>query len=118
MFKKRFLLGILIAVVSCVFFSATVAAQERPEKKIVEYGWDVPYPDFVADHIREMEKRPFDGIIFRTKGFDHVFDVRPWKRSELQPQLDTLAKIKWQKFTDNFLTLYAANKQNMDWFND
>jgi hypothetical protein len=118
MCKKLFLLGVLISVVSCVLFSAAVIAQERPEKKIVEYGWDVPYPDFVAYHIREMEKRPFNGIIFRTKGFDHVFDVRPWKRSELQPQLDTLAKIKWRKFTDNFLTLYAANKQNMDWFND
>jgi hypothetical protein len=85
-------------------------------KKIIEYGWDVPYPDFVRDNIREMEKRPFEGLIFRTKGFDHVLDVRPWSKAELQPQLDTLAQIKWQKFTDNFLTLYAANRWKMDWF--
>lgn len=101
-----------------LLFPVNVFAQQRPRKKIVEYGWDVPYPEFVRDNIREMEKRPFDGIIFRTKGFDHVFDTRPWKKEKLQPQLNTLAQIKWQKFTDNFLTLYAASKWNMDWFND
>jgi hypothetical protein len=95
-----------------------LGAQPRPRKKIIEYGWDVPYPDFVRDNIREMEKQPFEGLIFRTKGFDHVFDVRPWNKTDLQPQLDTLAQIKWQKFTDNFLTLYAANQWKMDWFND
>jgi len=101
-----------------LLFPESLIAQPRPKKKIIEYGWDVPYPDFVRDNVREMEKRPFEGIIFRTNGFDHAFDVRPWNKSELQPQLDTLAQIKWQKFTDNFLTLYAANKWKMDWFND
>jgi hypothetical protein len=96
--------GICILTVLFLFSSAT-SAQSRPKKKIIEYGWDVPYPDFVRDNIREMEKRPFDGIIFRTKGFDHVFDVRPWNKAELQPQLDTLAQIKWGTFTDNMLTL-------------
>jgi hypothetical protein len=109
--------------VTCAFIMLSLLcsaadAQSRLKKKIVEYGWDVPYPDFVRDNIREMEKRPFEGIIFRTKGFDHVFDVRPWNKAEFQPQLDTLAQIKWGKFTDNLLTLYAANKWNMDWFND
>ena len=52
MFKKLYLLGILFSVVSCELFSAAVIAQERPKKKIVEYGWDVPYPDFVAENIR------------------------------------------------------------------
>ncbi|MGE5294152.1 MAG: hypothetical protein ACM3VT_04935, partial [Solirubrobacterales bacterium] len=46
------------------------------------------------------------------------FDVQPWKQSDLQPQLETLAQIRWGKFTDNFLTLYAANQWKMDWFND
>jgi hypothetical protein len=112
-----------VICVACLFtiFSllcSAATAQSRPRKKIIEYGWDVPYPDFVRDNIREMEKRPFEGIIFRTKGFDHVFDVRPWNKADLQPQLDTLAQIKWGKFTDNMLTLYAANKWNMDWYND
>jgi len=110
---------IFLAMFACwIFLPDFAAAQSRPRKKIIEYGWDVPYPDFVRQNIRQMEKRPFDGIIFRTEGFDHVFDTRQWNREKLQPQLDTLAAIKWEKFTDNFLTLYAANNANMNWFND
>jgi hypothetical protein len=111
-------LSLLLVFALSLSFADSVFAPSRPRKKIVEYGWDVPYPDFVRDNLRDMEKRPFDGLIFRTKGFDHVFDVRPWSRAELQPQLDTLAQIHWRKFTDNFLTLYAANRWKMDWFDD
>ncbi|MHC4544083.1 MAG: hypothetical protein ACYTDW_07765 [Planctomycetota bacterium] len=114
--KKHFLLSLSLLII--LHFPVNVFAQQRLKKKIIEYGWDVPYPDFVRDNIRQMEKRPFEGIIFRTKGFDHIFDTRPWKQDKLQPQLDTLAQIKWKKFTDNFLTLYAASKWKMDWFND
>jgi hypothetical protein len=110
--------SVFCTVAAFCLLCSTATAQSRLKKKIVEYGWDVPYPDFVRDNVREMEKRPFEGIIFRTKGFDHVFDVRPWNKAELQPQLDTLAQIKWGKFTDNMLTLYAANQWKMDWFNE
>ncbi|MHC4461013.1 MAG: hypothetical protein ACYS30_06210 [Planctomycetota bacterium] len=118
MSKKNLLVSLFLLFIFGQLCPVCIVAQQRPVKKIVEYGWDVPYPDFVRQNIREMEKRPFEGIIFRTKGFDHVFDTRSWKQTEFQPQLDTLADIKWQKFTDNFLTLYAANKQKMNWFND
>ena len=116
MCEKRLLSGLLVAV--CLLTPADLVAQSRPKKRIVEYGWDVPYPEFVRDSIHQMEKHPFDGIIFRTRGFDHAFDTRPWKRADLQPQLDILSQIKWEKFTDNFLTLYSASKWDMDWFND
>jgi len=117
MLRKR--MGfVVLACTWSLFLTEALLAQPRLKKKIIEYGWDVPYPDFVRDNIRAMEKRPFEGLIFRTKGFDHVFDVRAWNKADLQPQLDTLAQIQWQKFTDNLLTLYAANKWKMDWFND
>ena len=118
MYKKHLLVSFLLLSIFWQLCPVCIVAQQRLGKKIVEYGWDVPYPDFIRQNIREMEKRPFEGIIFRTKGFDHAFDIQPWKQADLQPQLDTLADIKWQKFTDNFLTLYAASKWNMDWFND
>ncbi|MBP7053948.1 MAG: hypothetical protein KBE65_23290 [Phycisphaerae bacterium] len=118
MLKIRALPSILLLVALSLLLPEGLIAQPRPAKKIVEYGWDVPYPDFVRDNIREMEKRPFEGLIFRTRGFDHAFDVQSWEQKDLQPQLETLAQIQWRKFTDNFLTLYAANKGKMDWFND
>ncbi|NLX55249.1 MAG: hypothetical protein GXY58_09055 [Planctomycetaceae bacterium] len=100
--------------------AAPPAAAEHPgkAKKLIEYGWDVPYPDQVRKNIRNMEKMPFDGIIFRLQEWNHAFDPRPWDEAALQPQFDDLAAIEWRTFTDNFLCLYAANNWNMDWFND
>ncbi len=93
-------------------------APARPVKKLIQYGWGVPYPDQVRSGIRAMEQKPFDGIIFRLRDWDHAFDPRPWDEAQLQPQLDDLAAIEWGTFTDNFLCLYAANHWQMDWFND
>lgn len=97
---------------------ADAAAPDRPVKKLIEYGWDVPYPDQVQKDIRNMEKKPFDGVIFRLREWNHAFDPRPWDEAKLKPQLDDLAAIQWNTFTDNFLCLYAANNWRMDWFND
>lgn len=101
-----------------ILLPASAWAQERPRKKLIEYGWDVPYPEFVQEHIREMELRPFDGIIFRLRDFNHAFDTRRWDEVTLRSQFDALANIDWETFTDNFLCLYAANHWGMDWFND
>ena len=97
---------------------AQTSTSQRPVKKLIEYGWDVPYPDQVRKEIRDMEKKPFDGIIFRLREWNHAFDPRPWDEAKLKPQLDDLAAIEWKTFTDNFLCLYAANHWKMDWFND
>jgi len=117
MHSKQSWLGFLAIITCCCF----AAGQERPRKKIIEYGWDVPTPDVVRKEIRGMEKRPFDGIIFRLgdwPNFGHAFDTRPWDKEKLQSQLEDLKAIKWQKFTDNFICLYAADDWKMDWFND
>lgn len=85
-----------------------------PAKKLLEYGWDVPSPQFLRDNLKTMQSQPFDGIIFRLA--DHggeVFDVSKWDEAKLRPQLKTLSGLPWGRFTDNFLTLYAAS--TMDW---
>ncbi|MGQ9606870.1 MAG: hypothetical protein ACUVTW_11755 [Thermogutta sp.] len=101
-----------------VALHAPSLAQSRPVKKLIEYGWDVPYPDQVRKDIRGMEEKPFDGVIFRLREWNHALDPRPWDEAKLKPQLDDLAAIEWKTFTDNFLCLYAANHWKMDWFND
>jgi len=68
MSRKLNVPSVVLLLTAVVFCSSQAIAQPRPKKKIVEYGWDVPYPDFVRDNIGQMEKRPFDGIIFRTGG--------------------------------------------------
>ncbi len=87
-------------------------------KKIIQYGWDVPTAEFIQKNIREMETRPFDGIIFRIgKANKTAFDFIAWDESQME--FDTLAQIRWDRFTDNFLLLWAFNKYRMvDWFDD
>ncbi len=86
------------------------------DRKLIEYGWDVPAPDFIAANIREMERRPFDGLIFRLMAGSNVLDPAPWDPAKFQPDYEVLPTIAWGKFTDNFVILYAASDQ--DWFND
>lgn len=109
---------ILLPVAALAVAASAAVGQGLPGKKLIEYGWDVPYPDYIRQHIREMEQRPFDGLIFRLKDNNHAFDTRPWAEADLRPQFDDLAAIEWGKFTDNFLMLYAANQWGMDWFSD
>ena len=85
-------------------------------KKIIEYGWDVPSPAYIAEHIHDMEKRPFDGILFRLKVKGNVFEPAPLDEAEFAKDLEAIDRIRWEKFTDNFVMMYAASKQ--DWFDD
>ena len=88
-------------------------------KKLIEYGWDVPTPEYVRDHIQEMEKRPFEGVMFRLPNSGgRVFDIANWEKNKaaLQGQIKIASAIKWSRFTDNFLSMYAAS--TMDWFSD
>lgn len=93
------------------------AQQPPPAKKLIEYGWDVPTPDYVRQHIREMEKLPFEGLIFRLPEDAGIIFVKE-KRDEAKfaQAFEDCRNIEWQKFTDNFLCLYAAS--DMDWFSD
>jgi len=93
-------------------------AQTAPAKKLVEYGWDVPFPDYVKEHVREMEERPFDGVIFKLRELNQAFDTRRWDAARLEPQVETLRGIEWKRFTDNFLMLNSTDVWGMDWFDD
>jgi len=109
----------LLLAVCIISLPACVKAQEERPKKLIEYGSsDVPYPDFIEKNIRKMEKRPFDGIVLRLRGLTHAFDLRRWSASELKPQIDSLAAIKWRRFADNFICLQSTDKWGMNWFDD
>jgi hypothetical protein len=127
------LLAILLLVGSgCSLFSSPdggvegTQAAKRPRgkvkpihRKMIEFGFDLPSAEFISTNIAEMEKRPFDGIVFRPGAAGvrwRAFDSRSWSADELG--LDTLRSIRWDSFTDNFLHLYTASYSNMDWFDD
>ncbi len=93
-----------------------------PRRKIIEYGHDVPEPAFVRAHVKEMEKRPFDGVVMRLPKYQQMFDTKPWPEADLLPEAEALAATKWERFTDNFLFLNGTKvgMQDVpaDWFND
>lgn len=108
-----------IVVACAVVWCGLCLAQDdvvTADRKLIEYGWDVPAPDFIAAHIAEMEKRPFDGLIFRLMAGSNVLEPVAWDPAKFQADYDLLPTIAWSKFTDNFVILYAASDQ--DWFND
>ncbi|MCC7261825.1 MAG: carbohydrate-binding family 9-like protein [Candidatus Latescibacteria bacterium] len=88
------------------------------KKKLIEYGWDVPTPAYVRDHLVQMQERPFDGVIMRLagKGGGQVFSGGRWNPADYQADLEALQAIEWGSFGDNFLMIYAASEQ--DWFSD
>jgi len=102
--------------------AATCPSAEAPagvralDKKLIEYGWDVPFADEVRANIRQMERRPFDGLIFKLRGGGKVLTPAPWTEAQFAKDYEALRQTQWQRFTDNFVIMWAASKQ--DWFSD
>lgn len=107
---------VLVAVSIPVAAAEPLPTIERMNKKLIEYGWDVPTPDFIRANIREMEKLPFDGLIFRLKAGDNVLDPTPWDEARYTEDFDNAANIAWDKFSDNFVRMLVSSDQ--DWFDD
>jgi hypothetical protein len=117
--KKRLLLicCILLAL-SSILTIAQAASRLPARKKLIKYGTDRPTPSDAAAHIREMEKRPFDGIVMTLTGKQkgNIFRGGKWDAADYAADMEALKKIKWGTFTDNFLIMNTASE--MDWFSD
>jgi hypothetical protein len=89
------------------------------DKKIIEFGWDLPSAQFVRDHISSMEMRPFDGLIFSSGSkIPLIFSPVNWcSRTDIVDTV-SLKAIQWKKFTDNFLIIWSGDHDNMSYFND
>ena len=48
----------LLIALFCLAVSPLVAASTK-DKKLIEYGWDVPDTAYMREHVREMEKVPY-----------------------------------------------------------
>jgi hypothetical protein len=111
-------LKIIIFLLMCNFSSRAVYAQNTGfEKKIIEFGWDYPGVSFLKNHIVDMEKKPFDGVVF-SFDFDiyNAFDTT--QRPDSVFQYNDLAGIKWKKFTDNFLFVRGVSVSGAHWLDD
>jgi len=108
------LLGIILVFAAL----SSVGYGQAIKKKLIQYGWDIKHPAYVAKNIREMEKKPFDGIILSAghDSFSDFFWHKELDEKRVEADLKAMASIKWDKFTDNFYMMWS--RSNMDWFSD
>lgn len=137
---KRLLIVFVLCLVEIgmpMFTSAEVETVKAPApgalerlakpKKLIEWGWDCPTPAYLRKNIQEMEKRPFDGVVFWLRPYCNavkndvggcIFSGKKWDEAGFAQIFEDCRNIQWQKFTDNFVGMYAASAPSWDWFSD
>ena len=100
---------------------------EPKANKLIEFGWDEPDPGFMREHIAEMERAPFDGVVFhaearKAKGGKANFTWAGWgtnrfEEAELREAIEDLRATKFRRFTDNFFR-FNTTPGKLDWFDD
>lgn len=99
------------------------APQPRPSKKLIEWGWDEPDPAFMRAHIGEMERLPFDGVVFHvnsSRGGNFVWEMwggRRYERAEFDAAVADLRETPFQRLSERFLRVNVT-PGNVDWFDD
>lgn len=102
---------------------AAVAGNERPGKKLLEWGWDEPDTQYIRRHIVSMERLPFDGVVFHANSARsgnltwEIWGKRAFTLAEFQTAIDDLTATKFQRFTERFLRVNVT-PGDIDWFDD
>ncbi len=103
---------------------AAFAQEANRTARIIKLGWDEPDPDLMLSQIETMESYDFDGVIFgamadtpsgRVSFQTNIWSTRAFTEQELAHALETLGKIPFKRFTDNFLRV-CVTPGNVDWF--
>jgi len=122
------LLTLALIVSPLASVSAAEFVPSTRGKKLISYGSDWPNTVYVRQHVREMEKQPFDGIVIgvsqtrepQTNG--ETLGIRCWTKEKFDPKLfepalEDLKAIKFEKFKDNFIQVETM-PGDVDWFDD
>lgn len=117
---QKFILGCTIALLLLMMYipPKAVEPQEATRKKMIELGWDIPTPSFFRQHIKEMEQRPFDGVIIKLSVGQQVFKKTAYPNTAFTQDQKDLAATKSSRLTDNFVNMWSGMEEGWDWFND
>jgi hypothetical protein len=108
-----------LAIVALLATAHDARGQLGPlKKKLIEYGWDVPTPKQISQHLPDMEKRPFDGIIFKLAGGFNAFIRKPLDPAAFADDERILKALKFKRFKDNFFLVWGTAEEGWDWFDD
>jgi hypothetical protein len=130
-------IALLLAVLSRSGAAQSAGSSTDPQKKIIYYGWDTRDTGYVRDHWKEMEQMPFNGIAIsvafdetkRTVGNGSTANLLGWQTfgptafdlNSFQSAIANLQTPVWTRFTDNFLPVSIATRdqdQGLTWFDD
>jgi hypothetical protein len=117
--NRKFISGsILVMLLVILYLPLRAVETQANAKKLIEYGWDAPTPDFFRQQIKAMEKRPFDGVIVKLNAGKEVFKKTAYPDTAFAQDRQDLAATKSSNLTDNFLVMWAGMDAGWDWFND
>jgi hypothetical protein len=76
----------IFLAVAVAFFIHAQEVSSRQDKKLIEWGFDMPTPEYLRDNIRKMEKQPFDGLVFRLRKQPaySAFETKPLTEDEMK----------------------------------
>lgn len=94
------------------------AAPSLPPKKLIEYGWDVPTPAQMREGLTAMEKRPFDGLIFRLSGGHNAFVTNVLDPAKFLEDERILHELQFTRFSDNFVLVWGSPPAGFNWFDE
>jgi hypothetical protein len=131
-------------ITSCLLFlligsSVCVAEMGPPisdEKKIIGFAGIVMSPAYLRERIVDVERMPFDGLVFtvygndwkyRKTGQEHLFfGGHRYQPGDFSNDLADLKATKFTRFTDNFIHIQTSARGsattgnpkdgNLDWF--
>lgn len=100
---------------------------QRPRKKLIQLGWDIPTNDYMRRHWEQMDAtEPFDGLIYelaattadgRELSSQCLFDETPWNRADFDAALADLQACKFQRLRHNFIRINCY-PGDVDWADD
>jgi len=118
-----------IAGMVVVSFVVSAAGAAGLEKKLILHSWDMKGPVELAENAGRLQHAPFDGLVVRARGtldgwddtsqatnFCYTFYNKNVDVAAAEPLVEVMSKIKWGKFTDNFM--YMVPGDNVDWFDE
>ncbi len=116
--RKLLFCGMLTIAFLAIYLPMRAIETQPAAKKLIEYGWDAPTPDFVRQHIQEMEQRPFDGVMLKLNAGKEVFHKTPYPDTAFDRDRRDLNATKSTKLTDNFVVMWSGMDKEWDWFNN
>jgi hypothetical protein len=116
--------AVLLTAVVAVSLCQSPTSASLKKAKLIQWGGNTPPLTYIRDHVREMEKTPFDGMILNPSSNDgsklicwNVWVPTPLKLEDYSKDIEALKATKFKKFTDNLL-LIDSTPGRIDWFDD